>query len=269
MASIFKRNGVYYIKFYENGKRVRRSLGTSKRNQALQLKEQVERELANGKYQTERKDTPVEVFWPEYLQWAEAHKQRSSFETESVFWRKLIQFTRPLRLGNVTSRKIEELKLKLLKDGLKPRSVNEALTRLHAIFNHAIKLGYFSGPNPVQGVQRFKIPKNPPKFIQKEEIERVLKLSYARGQDIYLVFALGIYAGLRKNEIVNTRWEWFDFAHKLITLTSHEGFELKDSESRTIPLHDRLAEILLPYREEKGFGWPANRTREQMLNGAP
>ena len=32
MASIYKRNNTYYIKFYEEGKRVRRSLKTSNRN---------------------------------------------------------------------------------------------------------------------------------------------------------------------------------------------------------------------------------------------
>jgi integrase len=70
---------------------------------------------------------------------------------------------------------------------------------------------------------------------------------------------LGIYAGLRKQEIVNTRWEWFDFDHELITLSGHDGFLVKDSESRTIPLHERLAELLAPHREEEGFIFLPNK----------
>jgi len=66
-------------------------------------------------------------------------------------------------------------------------------------------------------------------------------------------FALGIFAGLRKNEIVNARWEWLDFERRLLTLASHDGFELKDSETRTIPLHERLAALMEPQRREKGF----------------
>jgi len=54
MASIYKRDNKYYIKFYESGSRIRRSLGTSNRNKALRLKEQIERELAAGQYRIER-----------------------------------------------------------------------------------------------------------------------------------------------------------------------------------------------------------------------
>lgn len=57
MASIYKRNNTYYVKFYENGRQVRRSLGTSTRRQALGFKEGIERDLANGKYTVEQRDT--------------------------------------------------------------------------------------------------------------------------------------------------------------------------------------------------------------------
>jgi integrase len=105
----------------------------------------------------------------------------------------------------------------------------------------------------VQGVTRLKVDRNPPKYLQKDEIDRLLETAATHGRNMHLVFGLGIYAGLRKNEIVNARWEWFSFKRKLITLSSHDGFQLKDSESRTIPLHERLYRILEPHRKKEGF----------------
>jgi len=65
----------------------------------------------------------------------------------------------------------------------------------------------------------------------------VLEAGEKHGDNILLVFALGIYAGLRKNEIVNARWGWFEFDQNTITLRSHGDFALKDRESRTVPMH--------------------------------
>ena len=84
MASVYKRNDLYYIKFYENGKRVRRSLGTSSKRQAYKLKEQIERQLAEGKFDVNRVDTDVAVFWEEYLCWARMHKRPRTIEIETL-----------------------------------------------------------------------------------------------------------------------------------------------------------------------------------------
>jgi len=253
MASIYKRNNTYYIKFYEHGRRVRRSLGTSNRNKALKLKEQIERQLAAGTYVADVLDTGIATFWTEYLEWAKLHKRPKTIEVETMFWNQFVGYCKPAKLGDVTTRDVERFKAKRVRDGLKPQSINNALRHLQAIYNYAHKLGYYSGHNPFQGVQRFKLEKNPPRFLKKKEIDRLVEIAAAHGQDIHFVFALGIYAGLRKNEIVNARWDWFDFDQRLITLSARDNFHLKDAESRTIPLHEKLGEILLPYREEEGF----------------
>lgn len=253
MVSIYKRDNTYYIKFYHKGRRFRRSLGTGKKSEALRAKEEIERELASGKYAIEKVDTDADIFWEEYFKWAQDHKRSKTVETEQLFWNQFKEFVKPSKLGDVARHDVEKFKAKRKKDGLKPISINDALRHLQAIYNYAKKLGYYSGENPFIGIARFKVEKNPPKYLSKDQIEKVLKAAEQFGRDIYLVFALGIYAGLRKQEIVNTRWEWFDFDQKLITLSSHDGFSLKDSESRTIPLHDRLAVILTPYRQDAGF----------------
>ena len=253
MASLYKRDNVYYIKFYERGRRVRRSLKTNKKSEALRIKEQIERKLATGRFQLDQVDTPVEIFWDGYLEWAKDHKRPKTIKTEKIFWNQLNEFVKPSMLGDVIPQDIENFKAWKKQNGLKPLSINDALRHLQAIFNYATKLGYFSGANPIKGIQRYKLEKNPPRFLGKTEINRLLKTAQDYGTNIHIVFALGIYAGLRKSEIVNARWEWFDFDRKVITLRSDNGFYLKDSESRTIPLHEKLAKILEPNRRQEGY----------------
>jgi integrase len=59
------------------------------------------------------------------------------------------------------------------------------------------------------------------------------------------IVLLGAFAGLRKNEIVNARWDWFDFgvqARPVIHVRSFDGFDLKDYEDRSIPMHRKIVE---------------------------
>ena len=264
MAGIYKRGKVWYVKYSRDGRIARRSLGTKNKADALKIKEAIEETLLTEKLglaesKQKQVDSSIETFWEEYSEYARMHKRRRTIENEELFWRQFVGYVKPKKLGDVTRKGIERFKAKRIEDGLKPQSVNNALRSLQAIYNYAKKLGYYSGDNPFVGVARFKLEKNPPKFLNKEQIEKILTAAKEHSRDIHLVFALGIYTGLRKQEIVNARWEWLDFDHKTITLSSHEGFQLKNSETRTIPLHDGLAELLAPHREEEGFIFLPNK----------
>ena len=66
---------------------------------------------------------------------------------------------------------------------------------------------------------------------------------------------LGGWAGLRKNELANARWEWFDFNKErpVINVLSFEGFGIKDHEERTIPMAKRVFDSFFPHRKKSGF----------------
>jgi len=254
VATLYKRGRVYYIQFYRNGRQHRFSLKTGNRALARRIKEEVERKLLLGEFDVREKQKPVPIdeFKRRYFEWAAQNKRPNTVSLEELFFRQFVEFSRIRFLDQACREDAEAFKAHMIKRGLKPVTVNDALRHLKAIYNYARKWGLLRH-NPFEGVERLKVEKNPPRYLSREEIERVLEAAERHGRDIHLVFALGIYAGLRKNEIVNARWEWFDFEQKLITLSSHEGFQLKDYETRTIPLHSRLAGILEPYRRESGF----------------
>jgi len=253
MATLYKRGDTYHIQFYRDGRQVRKSAKTTSLSVAKQIQKEIEKQLALGTYNVnDAKGCSVQEFRNKYFAWAEQHKRPNTITVERLFFDQFVKFTGIEYLGEARRDHVERFVLAKSKNGLKPLSINDALRHLQVLYNYAIKWG-LTERNPFKGVERFKVEKNPPKYLSKEEIEQILTIAERHSRDIHWVFALGIYAGLRKNEIVNARWEWFDFKHKLITLASHNDFKLKDSETRTVPLNSKLAEILKPHAKKEGY----------------
>lgn len=57
------------------------------------------------------------------------------------------------------------------------------------------------------GIALSKPEERDPVFLEIDEVETVLRVAEVHSEDMRLVYALGIYAGLRKNEIMHARWE--------------------------------------------------------------
>lgn len=247
MATLYKRAKTYYIQFSKNGKQVRKSLRTGSLSAATQIQEEIEKQL-----ELRETDCSIEDFRMRYFAWAEQQKRPSTVANDRLFFNQFVEFTDIRYLGEATTNDVEAFKVSRKKAGVKARSVNDALAHLQAMYNYAIKWG-LTRDNPFKGLKRFKVEQNPPRYLSRKEIGKVLRIAEGHGRDIHWVFALGIYAGLRRNEIVNARWEWFDFERKLITLAGRNGFALKNSQTRTVPLNSRLAEVLKPHAKNDGY----------------
>lgn len=117
--------------------------------------------------------------------------------------------------------------------GLQKTSVNNALKTLKAIWNHAIKLGLFTGENPVAQVERYKVPKTLDRdYLDGQQIDILLSAAREHSEDryvkkkdahnAYLAIALMALAGLRKREACFARWEWIDWNSRILTVTNDE-----------------------------------------------
>ena len=65
--------------------------------------------------------------------------------------------------------------------------------------------------------------------------------------DLKLILYLGFHAGLRENEIIEARPEWFDLERGLLTIKETKTFRPKDREQRTIPLTGAFKAFLTRY----------------------
>lgn len=251
-VSLFKRKKTFWIRYTYQGKQYRESLKTHDPTVARRLAKHIEKQLILGMHAVPDEKTPIDSFLEQYFPYAEAHKSSKTVLIDRWAIKELGKRI-PIRyLQDVTPNQIENFKCALKDSGLSSNSINIHLRHLSSIFGVAVKWGLLR-KNPFSGIPKFKVEKNPPRFLSKDQIEKVLSIAQNHGRDITLVFLLGIYAGLRRNEIANARWEWFDFDHKTLTLSSYGDFHLKDYECRTIPLHSRLADFLASERQDEGY----------------
>ena len=253
MASIFKRGGTWWISYYFNGKQHRESLKTTSKKLAEREKQAREAKLLEP-----HRRAPVDInptvsdFWPRYEEWAIQHKQPRSHERTALSWRHLLEMASPQRLGDVTRETIESFKSYRLKQSVELQTVNNDVKDIQAIFGRAIKEGWYTGPNPALGVERFKIQRKMPEFHTEEELKKLLECATARNRNAEWVVLLGGWAGLRRNEIINAKWDWFDFdAEKpIVHVKGDDTFHVKDHEDRIIPMSQRIRSALLPHAGE-------------------
>jgi integrase len=254
MSTIYTRNKTFYIRFTKNGKTIWRSLNTGNRRDARAIQRQIDLLEMRGE---EVPESPLCESFDElvrrFVGWAEVHLAPNSSNVYRWAIDLAIDILHPKMVGLITKTDVERLKAAMLARGSGNRTVNHCVTMLRGFVSHCQKMEWYTGPNPFAKITALPIKKTDPQWLSSDQIATVIDTAMKYGGDQYLMFALGIYAGLRKQEIVSARWEWVDFDAGLIRVTQDDGFRSKSRKNRTLPLHATLREILEPYRQTDGF----------------
>jgi len=170
------------------------------------------------------------------------------------------------RMGDITPQVVKDFAKRCKRDtrrgerSLSASAVQQYLICIQGMFSAAIKEGWFEGSNPVKVDWKHNRDRVV-KYLTRKEVGRLLKEAKKLDTATYLFIAVAVHTGMRKDEVANLRWEDIDFDRKVITLQAKsadpaEGiqeFQLKSKKARTVPLKQELAEMLQPYRKEKGY----------------
>lgn len=275
---ILKRNikgkTVYYEQFYVGNKRIRRSLGTSNKSEALKLsiKRELEREDAETQGIESTGSLSPDDAWAQYAAKASRHKRERTLQQENSYWRQFWSHTPKKNLYAVSKDDVLQfqdwLRTSTSRNG-RPRSlhtVNDALRNIGVAISNMREMEIYSGPNYFSGkhVKRIKTTKLKPKWLSKSDIATLLEAAEAHSPDMHMIYALGFYAGLRKGEMLGLRWSDIIWDRKdqdgnvvgCINIEPYDTLEglpakheLKTVESeRVIPLASKLRDILSHYR---------------------
>lgn len=138
---------------------------------------------------------------------------------------------------------------------LSPAGVRNHLTALHRALAPAICAGVVA--STVFAVTLPRIATRPPRHLDRAQRTAVLAAAAARSRDVHLLFALGLYAGLRRAELLALRWADIDLAAGVLVVRSAAdgSFTTKSGRSRTVPLCAPLADLLARERPADGAGF--------------
>jgi site-specific recombinase XerD len=266
MATLREKNGFYFVDYRVKGRRVRKSVGKSKRIAELVLKD-IELKIARNEAGLEPKDSDLAKLFAEYLVYIKTHLAPKSQQR----YRAIIDnFKAYLKLFPFIT-KVSQLNLKLFEDyqahrkneGAANKTINNELICLRAMFNLAIKWEYLRD-NPTRNVALLKEEVNKkPRFLSKEECQILLKNA---GEFLYPIFYTLLYTGMRKSELENLEWSDVDFERRKIKIRYKVDWSPKSCE-REIPVNEGLFEILKDHQTKthvKGCRYVFHRDGEKI-----
>ncbi len=250
MASIYKdsKSGYWYINYITNdGKRVRRSLGTTDRRLAeLKLKE-IELELAKGRLGF-TSDVELGAFLEKFLDWSKATKAKQTYATDKKGAENLLEyFGETIRLSRITASKAEGFKLFLVNHkGYSKTTANIRLRHAKAMFSKAVEWNHLA-ENPFSKVSPFKTEEKL-RYLTPEELKRLFSVIDREDHKAY--FFLIFYTGMRLGEVISLEWKDIDLENDIIIVRNKGTFHTKNYKERVVPIHPDLKPYLKRLRAD-------------------
>ena len=251
---VFKRGNLYYVDFWIDDKRIRRSTKSVKKSDAesmsqLIIKDHIAKHYGKSEFSL--------------LQLID--KYYSFIKLENKKWTDKIPHLESLakefgdkNLSEITYMECQEYINKLKGIKRTPATVNRYISTYHHLFNFAIDYEMLE-VNPFRKVKKAK-EKSRDRFFTDEEISKILggalELSINANSNnqklLYYIILTAIYTGMRLSEILNLKWE--DYRdHSFIVQESKSG------KKRIVPAHPDLIKVLSNLDTFKEYVFDLNR----------
>lgn len=255
MSAMYKRGDVWWCTYYENGRRIRRSLHTQDQQTAM------DRMPASATPTLPAGDITVSELWAQYEAWALRHMQPKSIERCRTFWSQIMATSGASLLSEIDITQVERWQQARLAAGNKPATLNAGIRTLKAIWNRAIRQGWYAGPNPWTQVTRYREPVLTPEYLSMADVRALL--ACAPDPETFRLITLTAFAGLRRNEALYALWDWFHWGEQpRLQVRGHAEFHVKDHDERSIPMHERIRNAFEPVRGDGYvFGGSGSRLR--------
>ena len=272
LRKIKRTNGIsYLLDYWVDGERVRRSVGTNKR-QAEAIQAKVQRDLTLGTYgihqQSPRKISVSELV-KEYL--AEDSSLKSAktlkrYEDQLLGFEKFLKKYFPDTYKDITRIKayhVSECRDRLTKGFLPEqkawaaRTVNRTLEMIGGLLNFAVEKSYIES-NPAKGTRHIPVQdKGVPEFYSEDELNKI----WEQADQFWLPFFKFLYfTGMRKGEAINLIWSnvHTDAAQPYVEIKSSSSWNTKTKKSRIVHLSkSALAVIVAQEDNDPTYVFPA------------
>ena len=257
-VTIYRRGLVWWVRYQQSHRRVRRSLKTTNRKVAEDLRIELEYRLRRGELPTQVRSKTLDDFVEEYRNFSQARKRPKSHATDMARVRAFTASLKSVLVEDVETADVSAfLSARVLEHGNSPATVLRYREALHAFFEHAKRLSYIT-PNPVAAVPRPRIPERDPRFLSLDQIKELHEVLV--GDIIASLIVTVVYGGLRREEACWLTWDDLDLAGEAPVLRVRgktidgEFWIPKTKKNRTIPVSGKLLSVLSEHKRN-GVPW--------------
>ncbi|MBO1382123.1 integrase [Vibrio cholerae] len=249
MTTIQARKGKkgisYRVQFMRDGQRLSKSFPTKKDAEKFAARWLVDdafsHSLTNPTLNSFLLSDIIEEFLSQYSGKDVSLSQRVSY------WSRVFG---ELPVGKITRPKVKS-ELRTLLQQCTPATVNRYKAALGTIYRYLLE-EYDIDHNPVRGIPNYAENNERTRFLDDEELPRLLKACTQSGWErLYLLVLLAITTGGRRSELIRCRWESVNFK----TRTIHLG-TTKNGEQRLLTLTQDVIEELMRFRCSTGYVFP-------------
>ncbi len=259
MASTIRKRGkkgIWWYYGYFGGREYRFPLKTSDKRLAEREQRQHDARYTDPNFIVrDQKNPTLDEFWGLYLKWLQTHRSTETVRIQTYHWGLLKKFFKVNRMGEIRTEDVERFKTWRKENNAADVSVDNSLKDFAAMWNRAMRSDWYTGQNPfsTHKVERLTTNRALPQvtFHTKEDVQKLLSEAKKRGRQTEWVVLLGVYGGLRKNELLNLRWEALDFDEKEPKLIIPNKTIIK--RPRIVPMSRKIFDALLPHRKQSGY----------------
>jgi site-specific recombinase XerD len=250
MASFIRhRNGIYYIVFFKQGKRVWRSLQTRDKGAAYKLF------LKQADEDTRPKGVMLKQAQCEFLTFANTNFSRGTIDIYRNTFSQFNKFLSDRAVTEITPRDIDFYKSTRFQY-VSPATVNLELRSLRAFFNRLIVWDYIE-KNPCESVKAIRIAETIRPFLSKDDLSKLL--DHTRGTQLCDIILIATMTGLRKGELLNLSWADVDLQKGTLLVRSSMSYRTKGGKMRMVPLNTTALNVLKNLPQNSSVVFPPER----------
>ena len=175
------------------------------------------------------------------------HCKESTVETYQNYFTKSLSPLYHLRLKNVKRRDIERFIISLKDSGKAPKTINNLLTFIKALFNYYVENKAIL-ENPAKKIKNLPLAKETALALTYEESVCFKKHCKQAPLWVNVFFLTMLMQGLRISECIALEWSDIDFKNKTMDINKQcyrsRVTSTKNYETRVIDIPDELAELL-------------------------
>ncbi len=252
---------IYELRWTEDGKEFRKSLGSDSLEFAEDARAPIEAALlaGAGRRYPVRSSPSWQEFADQYLaSMAERKRSPNSILASKGRLKAFQRSTEVHSLAEVTP-EIAEIYFRRESIRRKPQGVLSDFARLRAAFAWAIKSGLMKD-NPLKDIDAPRAVMTLPNPFEEDEITRLYEVMTDPGDRLLMTMLL--LTGLRFNEALTLKWNQVSIAHRRLSV------RIKGGRERAVPIADILAEMLeIHPRGEDDTLFPGGRSRKGGRRG--